>query len=202
MAKGVVLDFNFHAQILLKLEKIGSLVGTCWKTSRIKFAPNFQIDGFIGAPIHSKSGVQGNIDKVAGDRLFECTFTSNVRMGDTLFFPVMATVVLPALFKLFKLLFKPLEIVEATIAGIAAAITAVNNATVAGKPSLVTLPNPIESAYLLVPVKRRKSSVCEAREMLGGEATMINDDEQVMSKDWALDIFFPRRRGKVVPVRQ
>ncbi|KAI3890868.1 hypothetical protein MKX03_025885, partial [Papaver bracteatum] len=49
------------------------------------------------------------------------------------------------------------------------------------------------------PVKRRKSSVCEAREMLGGEATVINDDEQVMSKDRALDIFFPRCRGKVVP---
>ncbi|KAI3881124.1 hypothetical protein MKX03_010137, partial [Papaver bracteatum] len=63
MAKGVFLDFNFQAQILLKLEKIGSLVGTCWKTTRIKFAPNFQIYGFIGAPIQTKSGVWGNIDK-------------------------------------------------------------------------------------------------------------------------------------------
>ncbi|KAI3914205.1 hypothetical protein MKW92_035530 [Papaver armeniacum] len=259
MAKGVVLDFNFHAQILLNLEKIGSLVGTCWKTARIKFAPNFQIDGFIGAPIQTKSGVRGKIDKVAGDRLFECTFTGHVRMGDTFFFPVPATVVLPALFKLFNLLFKPLEIVEATIAGIAAAIAAVNNATVAvataaipaaaagatifqydelavsykeiarrwrtfyqrrgvviyeGKPSLVTSPNPIESAYLSVvesayaseeqkPVKRRKLSVCEApREMLGEEATVINDEEQVRSKDRALDIFLRRHGGKVVPVIQ
>ncbi|KAI3890867.1 hypothetical protein MKX03_025884, partial [Papaver bracteatum] len=63
MAKGVFLDFNFQAQILLKLEKIGSLVCTCWKTTRIKFAPNFQIDGFIGAPIQTKSGVWGKIDK-------------------------------------------------------------------------------------------------------------------------------------------
>ncbi|KAI3841172.1 hypothetical protein MKW92_017208 [Papaver armeniacum] len=258
MAKGVVLDFNFHAQILLNLEKIGSLVGTCWKTARIKFAPNFQIDGFIGAPIQTESGVGGKIDKVAGDRLFECTFTGHVRMGDTFFFPVPATVVLPALFKLFNLLFKPLEIVEATIAGIAAALAAVNNATVAvataaipaaaagatifkydelavsykeiarrwrtfyqrrgvvifeGKPSFVTLPNPIESTYLSVvesaysseeqkPVKRRKFSVCEAREMLGGEAMVINDDEQVRSKDRALDIFLPRHGGKVVPVIQ
>ncbi|KAI3864977.1 hypothetical protein MKX03_026283 [Papaver bracteatum] len=240
MAKGVVLDFNFHAQILLKLEKIGYIVGTCWKSARIKFAPNFQIDG--------------KIDTVAGDRLFECTFTGDVHMGDTYFFPVPATVVLPALFKLFRLLFKHLEIVEATIAGIAAAIAAVNNATVAiaiaaipaaaagatifqydelaisykeiarrwrtfdqrrgvviyeGKPSLVTLPNPIESAYLSVvesaysseeqkPVKRRKSSVCEARE----KPTVINDDEQMLSKGRALDICLPRRRGKVVPVRQ
>ncbi|XP_026412339.1 ribosome biogenesis protein BMS1 homolog [Papaver somniferum] len=244
MAKGVVLDFNFHAQILLKVEKIGSLVCTGWKTARIKFAPNFQIDGFIGATIQTKRGVRGKIDKVAGDRLFECTFKDYVDMGDTFFFPVPATLVLPALFKQFNLLFKPLEIIEATIAGIAAAIAAVDEATVAvatttipaaaagativeyelavsykkiarrwrtfyqrrgvdineGKPALVTLPNPLESAYLSVvesaysseeqkPVKRRKVSVCEAREILGGEATVINDDEQVLSKDSALDIF-------------
>ncbi|XP_026416866.1 ribosome biogenesis protein BMS1 homolog isoform X2 [Papaver somniferum] len=262
MAKGVVLDFNLDAKILLNVEKIVTLVDTCWKTARIKFAPNFQIDGlkFIGAPIQTKSGVRGKIDKVVGDRLFECTFKVNVHMGDTLVFPVPATLALPALFKQFNLLSKPLEFVEATIAGIAAAIAAVDDATVAavaatipaaaagrpgttnlativeyelavsykkvarrkqkfyqrhgvvireGKPSLVTLPNPLESTYSSVvesaysseewkPLKRSKFSVCHGREISGAEPTVIKDGEEVTG----LDIFLRRYGGKVVPVRQ
>ncbi|KAI3901240.1 hypothetical protein MKW92_030666 [Papaver armeniacum] len=258
MAKGVILEFDFDAQILLKVEKIGTLVDTGGKTARIKFAPNFQIDGFIGAPIQTKSGVGGKIDKPATDGLFECTFKDNVHMGNTFFFPVPATLVLPALFKQLNLLFKPLEIGidssdEATIAAIAAGIAAVNAATVAvaaatipaaaagatiptaaasedklavsykevakrrqkfyqrrrvviheGKPSLGSLPNPLETFYTSVewkPVKRRKFSVCKAREISRVEATVINDDQEGVS-DRALKLFLQRYGGKVVPVRQ
>ncbi|KAI3962308.1 hypothetical protein MKW92_052631 [Papaver armeniacum] len=190
MAKGVVLDFNLDAQILLKVEKMGTLVDTGGKTARIKFAPKLKIDGFkfIGAPIQTKSGVRGKIDKVARDGLVECTFKDNVHMGDTFLFPL-------------NLLFKPLEIgidgsVEATISAVdaatatAAAAAATNLSTAVkdelavsyeevaprwqkldlrhdvvifeGRPSLITLPNPLESAYSSVewkPIKRRKFSV-------------------------------------------
>ncbi|XP_026407717.1 uncharacterized protein LOC113302959 [Papaver somniferum] len=245
MAKGVVLDFNLDAQILLKVEKIGTLVDTGRKTARIKFAPKLKIDGFkfIGAPIQTKSGVRGKIDKVARDGLVECTCKDNVHMGDTFLFPVSATLVLPVLFKQLNLLFKPLEIgidgsVEATISTVDAAAAVKDELAVSykevaprwqkldlrrgvvtvviheGRPSLVTLPNPLESAYSSVelkPIKRRKFSVCEVREIFGEEvkkvqiseevkekhnldrpgeeAMVINDDEELLSKDRAFELF-------------
>ncbi|XP_026445873.1 ribosome biogenesis protein BMS1 homolog [Papaver somniferum] len=259
MAKGIVLVFNLDAKILLNVEKIVTLVDTCWKTARIKFAPNFQIDGlkFIGAPIQTKSGVRGKIDKVVGDRLFECTFKDYVHMGDTLFFPVPATLALPALFKQFNLLSKPLEFVEASMAGTVAAVAAITAATVAvaaatipaaaagmtnlativeyelavsykkvawrkrkfyqrhgvviceGKPSFVTLPNPLESAYSSVvesaysseewkPLKRSKFSVCHGQVISRAEPTVIKDGEEVTP----LERLLRRHGGKLVLARQ
>ncbi|MCL7024095.1 hypothetical protein MKW94_013078, partial [Papaver nudicaule] len=61
VAKGVVLDFNHEAQILLKVENIGIAVLPDGKTAHIKFAPEIKIDKLIGVPIQTKSGNRGKI---------------------------------------------------------------------------------------------------------------------------------------------
>ncbi|KAI3889726.1 hypothetical protein MKX03_007748 [Papaver bracteatum] len=109
MAKGVVLDFKHDAEILLKGKKMGTLVQTDGKTACFKLASGLEPDRFIGAPIQTSSGTRGKIDKPAGCGIVECTFKDNIRTGDTFLFPVLATLVLPSLFRQLNLLFKHLE---------------------------------------------------------------------------------------------
>ncbi|KAI3848901.1 hypothetical protein MKX03_030188, partial [Papaver bracteatum] len=110
MAKGVVLDFKHEAEILLKGKRMGSLVQTDGKTACIKIASGLEPDRFIGAPGKNiVCGTRGKIDKPAGCGIVECTFKDNIRTGDTFLFPVLATLVLPSLFRHLNLLFKHLE---------------------------------------------------------------------------------------------
>ncbi|XP_026441785.1 ribosome biogenesis protein BMS1 homolog [Papaver somniferum] len=129
MAKGVVLDFNNDTEILLKGKKMAT-VQTDGKTACIKLASGLEPDRFIGAPIQTSSGVRGRIDKSSGGAILECTFKDIIRMGDIFLFPVLATLVLPSLFKQLNFLFKHLEIPTIATDDAYAAITDAAAATI------------------------------------------------------------------------
>ncbi|MCL7049412.1 hypothetical protein MKW94_011110 [Papaver nudicaule] len=123
MAKGVIRDFERCAHLLLKVKKTGTLVCTGTKTATIEFLPGYKFIRFIDprtqTPIQTKSGILGEIDSIkelqAGGGIVECTFKDKIRTDETVLFPVLATLVLPSLFKQFKqlnCLFKPLKIID------------------------------------------------------------------------------------------
>ncbi|KAI3891097.1 hypothetical protein MKW98_007402 [Papaver atlanticum] len=109
---------------------MGTLVQTDGKTACFKLASGLEPDRFIGAPIQTSSGVRGKIDKSAGYGIVECTFKDNIRIGDTFLFPVLATLVLPSLFRQLNLLFKHLETPTIATDDVYAAITDGASATI------------------------------------------------------------------------
>ncbi|MCL7033729.1 hypothetical protein MKW94_018590 [Papaver nudicaule] len=123
MAKGVVLDFNRDAQILLKVEKLAIVVQPGGKTAHVRFAPELKTEKLIG---------ERGLLNAHSRTMFRCTRHS----------------CLPSLFKQLNLLFKPLEIaahfsnrdtIAATIAAIYAAVVATIaavDATIAGEDEL------------------------------------------------------------------
>ncbi|MCL7021622.1 hypothetical protein MKW94_009930 [Papaver nudicaule] len=203
MAKGVVLDFNRDAQILLKVEKLAIVVQPGGKTAHVRFAPELKIDKLIGAPpIQTKRGVWVKIDEAAGEGIVKCTFGDNIHMSDAFLFPVLATLVLPSLFKQLNLHLKPLEIavvdrsMKDTIAATITAIAAAVAATIAAVDAAISVEDELPAVSY--------QEVAPGRQMLDlRRGVVIHDGERgFFSMPNPIESFYSSAKDKAIDKRK